>query len=64
MTRRPPARALDLEPNTPVMLVFGGSQAVRRLNRAVWSALLDLVKTSQVIHMTGQSRIRRRAQDA
>jgi UDP-N-acetylglucosamine--N-acetylmuramyl-(pentapeptide) pyrophosphoryl-undecaprenol N-acetylglucosamine transferase len=46
--------ALGLDTDTPVILVFGGSQAVRRLNRAVWDALLDLVKETQLIHMTGE----------
>jgi len=46
--------ALGLEPDTPVMFVFGGSQAVRKLNRAVWTALLRIVESTTVIHMTGQ----------
>jgi UDP-N-acetylglucosamine--N-acetylmuramyl-(pentapeptide) pyrophosphoryl-undecaprenol N-acetylglucosamine transferase len=46
--------ALHLEANTPVVFVFGGSQAVRKLNRAVWDSLQDLVRTVSVIHMTGE----------
>ncbi len=46
--------ALGLEPDTPVVFIFGGSQAVRRLNRAVWNALLEIVPRTTVIHMTGQ----------
>jgi UDP-N-acetylglucosamine--N-acetylmuramyl-(pentapeptide) pyrophosphoryl-undecaprenol N-acetylglucosamine transferase len=46
--------ALGLEPDTPVMFVFGGSQQVRRLNRAVWAALPTLVESASVIHMTGE----------
>jgi UDP-N-acetylglucosamine--N-acetylmuramyl-(pentapeptide) pyrophosphoryl-undecaprenol N-acetylglucosamine transferase len=46
--------ALGLEPQTPVLFVFGGSQAVRRLNRAVWDALATLTKGASVIHMTGE----------
>ncbi|MEO8625176.1 MAG: UDP-N-acetylglucosamine--N-acetylmuramyl-(pentapeptide) pyrophosphoryl-undecaprenol N-acetylglucosamine transferase [Candidatus Limnocylindrales bacterium] len=46
--------ALDLEPQTPVLFVFGGSQAVRRLNRAVWDALPTLVGNMSIIHMTGE----------
>jgi len=46
--------ALGLEADTPVMFVFGGSQAVRKLNRAVWTALLRIVESTTVIHMTGQ----------
>jgi len=45
---------LHLEPDTPVVFVFGGSQAVRRLNRAVWDALPTLVDRVSVIHMTGE----------
>jgi UDP-N-acetylglucosamine--N-acetylmuramyl-(pentapeptide) pyrophosphoryl-undecaprenol N-acetylglucosamine transferase len=53
---RPSARrALDLDPQLPVLLVFGGSQAVRRLNRAVWDALPTLVEKCCVVHLTGQS---------
>jgi UDP-N-acetylglucosamine--N-acetylmuramyl-(pentapeptide) pyrophosphoryl-undecaprenol N-acetylglucosamine transferase len=36
------------------MFVFGGSQQVRRLNRAVWDALPTLVGNASVIHMTGE----------
>lgn len=46
--------ALGLEPDTPVMFIFGGSQQVRRLNHAVWDALPSLVTTASVIHMTGE----------
>ncbi len=52
---RAAARAtLGLEPETPVMFIFGGSQQVRRLNRAVWDALQSLVENASVIHMTGE----------
>jgi UDP-N-acetylglucosamine--N-acetylmuramyl-(pentapeptide) pyrophosphoryl-undecaprenol N-acetylglucosamine transferase len=47
--------ALGLEPETPVLLIFGGSQAVRRLNRAVADALPRLVETACVVHLTGQT---------
>lgn len=46
--------ALGLEPTTPVVFVFGGSQQVRRLNRAVWEALPTLIGDTSVIHMTGE----------
>ena len=46
--------ALGLEPDTPVMFIFGGSQQVRRLNRAVWDALPTLVAAASVVHMTGE----------
>jgi len=46
--------ALDLDADTPALLVFGGSQAVRRLNRAVAEALPELLQRSYVIHLTGE----------
>jgi len=49
------ARAeLGLTEDLPVLFVFGGSQAVRRLNRAVAEALPKLVEMSYVVHMTGE----------
>jgi UDP-N-acetylglucosamine--N-acetylmuramyl-(pentapeptide) pyrophosphoryl-undecaprenol N-acetylglucosamine transferase len=47
-------RAFGLEAATPVLFIFGGSQQVRRLNRAVWDALPTLVGSVSVIHMTGE----------
>ena len=47
--------ALDLDAETPVLFVFGGSQAVRRLNRAVADALPTLVGNAYVLHMTGEA---------
>lgn len=46
--------ALRIEPDTPTVLVFGGSQAVRRLNRAVWDALPTLVPNTTIVHLTGE----------
>jgi UDP-N-acetylglucosamine--N-acetylmuramyl-(pentapeptide) pyrophosphoryl-undecaprenol N-acetylglucosamine transferase len=46
--------ALGLDDSTPVMLVFGGSQAVRRLNRAVAEAVARLVERVYVVHLTGE----------
>ena len=46
--------ALGLEPDTPVVFLFGGSQQVRRLNRALWDALPALVERASVLHMTGE----------
>jgi UDP-N-acetylglucosamine--N-acetylmuramyl-(pentapeptide) pyrophosphoryl-undecaprenol N-acetylglucosamine transferase len=51
---REAARArLDLDPGEPVLLIFGGSQAVRRFNAAVSGALPRLVELVTVIHVTG-----------
>ncbi len=47
--------ALGLDADTPVLFVFGGSQAVRRLNRAVADALPTLVENAYVLHMTGEA---------
>lgn len=53
---RAAARAqLHLPAGLPVVLVFGGSQAVRRLNGAVAEALPALVSRMAVLHLTGES---------
>lgn len=41
-------------PGERVLLVFGGSQAVRRINEAVADALPRLVERLRVVHVTGQ----------
>ncbi len=45
---------LGVEPGERVMLIFGGSQAVRRFNAAVAAALSRLVERVTVIHVTGE----------
>jgi UDP-N-acetylglucosamine--N-acetylmuramyl-(pentapeptide) pyrophosphoryl-undecaprenol N-acetylglucosamine transferase len=45
--------SLDVPAGERVLLVFGGSQAVRRFNTAVAEALPTLVETVTVIHVTG-----------
>ena len=40
-------------PGERILLVFGGSQAVRRINEAVFGALPRLVEHVRVIHVTG-----------
>lgn len=53
---RATARArLGLPQELPCLLVFGGSQAVRRLNRAVQEALPRLVEGVSVVHLTGEA---------
>ena len=55
---RAAARArLGLPPDLPVLLVFGGSQAVRRLNEAMADAIGDLVQRCCVVHVAGPSAI-------
>lgn len=44
---------LGIAPGERVLLVFGGSQAVRRFNAAVSAALERLVERVTVIHVTG-----------
>ena len=44
---------LDLDPREPLVLVMGGSQGARRLNRAVGGALETLLARTQVIHLCG-----------
>jgi UDP-N-acetylglucosamine--N-acetylmuramyl-(pentapeptide) pyrophosphoryl-undecaprenol N-acetylglucosamine transferase len=44
---------MDIPPDERVMLIFGGSQAVRRFNAAVAEALPRLVGRVTVIHVTG-----------
>ncbi len=53
---RSEARArLDLPADAPVVLIFGGSQAVRRFNAAVAEALPRLVERVHVLHVSGES---------
>lgn len=44
---------LRIPPGTRVLLIFGGSQSVRRFNAAVSEALPRLVERAVVIHVTG-----------
>jgi UDP-N-acetylglucosamine--N-acetylmuramyl-(pentapeptide) pyrophosphoryl-undecaprenol N-acetylglucosamine transferase len=44
---------LGIPPGIRVMLIFGGSQAVRRFNAAVAEALPRLVERVAVVHVTG-----------
>ena len=46
-------RQLGIEPGERVLLIFGGSQAVRRFNTAVAEALPRLVESVTVIHVAG-----------
>jgi UDP-N-acetylglucosamine--N-acetylmuramyl-(pentapeptide) pyrophosphoryl-undecaprenol N-acetylglucosamine transferase len=47
--------ALGVPRDVPLVLVFGGSQAVRRLNDAVASALPTLIEQVAVLHLTGET---------
>jgi UDP-N-acetylglucosamine--N-acetylmuramyl-(pentapeptide) pyrophosphoryl-undecaprenol N-acetylglucosamine transferase len=46
---------LGIPADAKVLLVFGGSQAVRRFNAAVAAALAELVERAWVIHVTGDA---------
>jgi UDP-N-acetylglucosamine--N-acetylmuramyl-(pentapeptide) pyrophosphoryl-undecaprenol N-acetylglucosamine transferase len=50
-------RRLGLPADLPGMLVFGGSQEVKRLNEAVADAITDLVGRCSVVHITGSGGI-------
>ncbi len=45
--------ALGVGPDERLLLIFGGSQAVRRFNEAVTEALPELVRRVRVLHVTG-----------
>jgi UDP-N-acetylglucosamine--N-acetylmuramyl-(pentapeptide) pyrophosphoryl-undecaprenol N-acetylglucosamine transferase len=48
-------KRLDLPADARVVLIFGGSQAVRRFNLAVAEALPRVVERGHVIHVTGDA---------
>lgn len=48
-------KAMGLAPNDRLVLIFGGSQAVRRFNLAVAEALPELVARVCVLHVTGEA---------
>jgi len=53
---RPSARhALGLDPDDRLLLVFGGSQAVARLNGATFAALERLLADWHVLHLAGEA---------
>ena len=52
--RRPARQVLNLHPDQPVLLVFGGSKGSRSINRALLAVLPDLLSEMQVVHITGQ----------
>jgi UDP-N-acetylglucosamine--N-acetylmuramyl-(pentapeptide) pyrophosphoryl-undecaprenol N-acetylglucosamine transferase len=48
-------RVFGLQDDLPVLLVFGGSRGSRSINRALVSALPELLRHCQVIHISGQA---------
>jgi UDP-N-acetylglucosamine:LPS N-acetylglucosamine transferase len=53
--RRAARERLGLRPKDRLLLIFGGSQAVRRFNVAVAEALPRLVRKVRVLHLTGDA---------
>ena len=53
-TRDQALKSLDLSPDLPVLLVFGGSKGARSINQALNSILLELLTKIQVVHITGK----------
>jgi UDP-N-acetylglucosamine:LPS N-acetylglucosamine transferase len=45
---------LGLQSNLPVLLVLGGSRGARQINRSLMNILPELLKGTQVIHVTGR----------
>ena len=55
MARKDTARAaLNLRPDLPVLLVFGGSRGSHSINQALLAALPQLLPICQVVHISGQ----------
>lgn len=47
-------KSLGLQASAPVLLVLGGSRGARSINRAVAQVLGDMLKITQIIHISGQ----------
>jgi len=45
---------LNLDPDVPKLLVFGGSKGARSINRALIAVLPELLSEMQVVHISGQ----------
>jgi len=48
---------LQLEPNTPVILILGGSQGSQTINDVIIDALPELLNKYQIIHQTGRANL-------
>jgi UDP-N-acetylglucosamine--N-acetylmuramyl-(pentapeptide) pyrophosphoryl-undecaprenol N-acetylglucosamine transferase len=42
-----------LNDSLPILLIFGGATGAAQLNEVVWQAAPELIKTHQVVHITG-----------
>ena len=47
------SRIFQLDPQMPILLVFGGSKGARSINRALMAILPQLLQFTQVIHVSG-----------
>jgi len=54
MSRAEARQALGLEPQSKVLLVFGGSQGARSINQALVAGLRYLLPVCQVVHVSGR----------
>lgn len=52
-SRKDALAAFDLIPGRPTLFVFGGSRGARNINRALMTALPDLLTETQIIHVSG-----------
>ncbi|WEV66253.1 MULTISPECIES: UDP-N-acetylglucosamine--N-acetylmuramyl-(pentapeptide) pyrophosphoryl-undecaprenol N-acetylglucosamine transferase [unclassified Bifidobacterium] len=55
-TRKLAAAQLGIDPTRPLVVVTGGSLGAVSLNEAVSGAAADLLKVTQVIHLTGRNK--------
>jgi UDP-N-acetylglucosamine--N-acetylmuramyl-(pentapeptide) pyrophosphoryl-undecaprenol N-acetylglucosamine transferase len=53
-TRQAARKALDLNDESPVLLISGGSKGARSINQAVLVNLPGLVEIAQIVHVTGE----------
>ncbi len=53
-SRESALKALNLQADIPILLVFGGSKGARSINRALAGILTELLDDMQVIHITGR----------
>lgn len=55
-SREEAAERLGLDPTRPILLVFGGGTGALAINEAVASAIDELLKAAQVVHLTGKGK--------
>jgi len=54
--RKAAAASFGLNPTRPVVFIVGGGTGASSMNEAIWSVLDDLLKKTQIIHMTGKGK--------